>query len=228
MAAGALRPGDKLPPERDQALKLRVSRTAVREALRSLEIAGVVGLQKGSKGGAFILKGDPDLVTRSIRDMVYLSRISLDNLTEARTLAMQIAMQLACERIRSTTIAALEKNVDRLMSLPQSGAVSDRLANSTEFYRLISQATDNTVLQVIIEALTDIVLQQIEQSNIDVFSNLVAHRRRLVGYISNRSAEDAKREMTAHLHRLRRHLMRAERLAADNKAERILAEETPN
>lgn len=86
MAAGALRPGDKLPPERDQALKLRVSRTAVREALRSLEIAGVVGLQKGSKGGAFILKGDPDLVTRSIRDMVYLSRISLDNLTEARTL----------------------------------------------------------------------------------------------------------------------------------------------
>jgi len=114
------------------------------------------------------------------------------------------------------------------MSLPQSGAVSDRLANSTEFYRLISQATDNTVLQVIIEALTDIVLQQIEQSNIDVFPNLVAHRRRLVGYISNRSAEDAKREMTAHLRRLLRHLMRAERLAADNKAERILAEETPN
>jgi GntR family transcriptional regulator, transcriptional repressor for pyruvate dehydrogenase complex len=226
MAAGSLRPGDKLPPERELALKLGVSRAAVREALRSLEIAGVVGLHKGARGGAFILKGDPDLVTRSIRDMFHLGRISLDNLTEARTLVMQIAMQLAAERIRPTTVAALEKNVDRLTMLPVSGKASERVAISAEFYRLISQATDNTVLQVIIEALTDIVLQQVEQSNIEFFPNLIAHRRRLVDYIATGQVEEAKREMTEHLQRLRRHLMRAERSAAGNKAIRPLAEET--
>jgi GntR family transcriptional regulator, transcriptional repressor for pyruvate dehydrogenase complex len=226
MAAGSLRPGDKLPPERELALKLGVSRAAVREALRSLEIAGVVGLHKGARGGAFILKGDPDLVTRSIRDMFHLGRISLDNLTEARTLVMQIAMQLASERIRPTTVAALEKNVDRLTMLPVSGKASERVAISAEFYRLISQATDNTVLQVIIEALTDIVLQQVEQSNIEFFPNLIAHRRRLVEYIATGQVDEAKREMTEHLQRLRRHLMRAERSAAGNKAVRPLAEET--
>jgi GntR family transcriptional repressor for pyruvate dehydrogenase complex len=226
MAAGSLRPGDKLPPERELALKLGVSRAAVREALRSLEIAGVVGLHKGARGGAFILKGDPDLVTRSIRDMFHLGRISLDNLTEARTLIMQIAMQLASERIRLTTVAALERNVDRLTMLPVSGKASERVAISAEFYRLISQATDNTVLQVIIEALTDIVLQQVEQSNIEFFPNLIAHRRRLVQYIATRQVDEAKREMTEHLQRLRRHLMRAERSAAGNKAIRPLAEET--
>jgi GntR family transcriptional repressor for pyruvate dehydrogenase complex len=226
MAAGSLRPGDKLPPERELALKLGVSRAAVREALRSLEIAGVVGLHKGARGGAFILKGDPDLVTRSIRDMFHLGRISLDNLTEARTLVMQIAMQLASERIRPTTVAALERNVDRLTMLPVSGKASERVAISAEFYRLISQATDNTVLQVIIEALTDIVLQQVEQSNIEFFPNLIAHRRRLVEYIASGQVDEAKREMTDHLQRLRRHLMRAERAAAGNKAVRPLAEET--
>jgi len=226
MAAGSLRPGDKLPPERELALKLGVSRAAVREALRSLEIAGVVGLHKGARGGAFILKGDPDLVTRSIRDMFHLGRISLDNLTEARTLVMQIAMQLASERIRPTTVAALERNVDRLTMLPVSGKASERVAISAEFYRLISQATDNTVLQVIIEALSDIVLQQVEQSNIEFFPNLIAHRRRLVEYIATGQADEAKREMTEHLQRLRRHLMRAERSAAGNKAIRPLAEET--
>jgi GntR family transcriptional repressor for pyruvate dehydrogenase complex len=225
MAAGSLRPGDKLPPERELALKLGVSRAAVREALRSLEIAGVVGLHKGARGGAFILKGDPDLVTRSIRDMFHLGRISLDNLTEARTLVMQIAMQLASERIRPTTVAALERNVDRLTMLPVSGKASERVAISAEFYRLISQATDNTVLQVIIEALTDIVLQQVEQSNIEFFPNLIAHRRRLVEYIVSGQVDEAKREMTEHLQRLRRHLMRAERSAAGNKAIRPLAEE---
>lgn len=226
MAAGTLRPGDKLPPERELALKLGVSRAAVREALRSLEIAGVVGLHKGARGGAFILKGDPDLVTRSIRDMFHLGRISLDNLTEARTLVMQLAMQLACERIRPTTVAALERNVDRLTTLPTTGKASARVAISAEFYRLISQATDNTVLQVIIEALTDIVLQQVEDSNIEFFPNLIAHRRRLVEYIATRQVDEAKREMTEHLQRLRRHLMRAERTAAENKTIRALAEET--
>jgi GntR family transcriptional repressor for pyruvate dehydrogenase complex len=225
MAAGALRPGDKLPPERELALKLGVSRAAVREALRSLEIAGVVGLHKGARGGAFILKGDPDIVTRSIRDMFHLGRISLDNLTEARTLVMQVAMQLACERIRPTTVAALEKNVDRLTTLPSSGKAAERVAISAEFYRLISQATDNTVLQVIIEALTDIVLQQIEYSNIEFFPNLIAHRRRLVEFIATREVDEAKREMTEHLQRLRRHLMRAERTATENKTVRALAEE---
>ena len=226
MAAGSLRPGDKLPPERELALKLGVSRAAVREALRSLEIAGVVGLHKGAHGGAFILKGDPDIVTRSIRDMFHLGRISLDNLTEARTLVMQMAIELACARIRPTAMAALERNVDRLTLLPASGKASERVAISAEFYRLISQATENTVLQVIIEALTDIVLQQVEQSNIEFFPNLIAHRRRLVGYIATQQVDEAKREMTEHLQRLRRHLMRAERTAADNKAISALAEET--
>ena len=226
MAAGSLRPGDKLPPERELALKLGVSRAAVREAFRSLEIAGVVGLHKGARGGAFILKGDPDIVTRSIRDMFHLGRISLDNLTEARTLVMQLAMQLACERIRPTTLAALERNVERLTMLPVSGKAAERVAISAEFYRLISQATDNTVMQVIIEALTDIVLQQVEQSNIEFFPNLITHRRRLVEYIANRQVDEAKREMTEHLQRLRRHLMRAERETAGNKLARPLAEET--
>src|SRR6476619_4824745 len=48
IAAGKLRPGDKLPPERELALQLGVGRNALREALRSLEIAGIVRLQKGT------------------------------------------------------------------------------------------------------------------------------------------------------------------------------------
>ena len=69
-------------------------------------------------------------------------------------------------------------------------------------------------------------LQEVEQSNIEFFPNLIAHRRRLVEYIATGQADEAKREMTEHLQRLRRHLMRAERSAASNKAVRPLAEET--
>lgn len=54
VADGQLKPGDRLPPERELAQALGVSRGAVREALRALEYAGVIAMRAGAKGGAFI------------------------------------------------------------------------------------------------------------------------------------------------------------------------------
>ena len=62
IASGALKPGDKLPSERDLALQFDISRSAIREALRNLEFAGLVRLQKGVKGGSFVLGNEMGLV----------------------------------------------------------------------------------------------------------------------------------------------------------------------
>ena len=80
LATGALKPGDKLPAERELALEFKVSRPAVREALRTLEISGIVSLQKGVKGGAFIRDGNPGLLTQSLQDLMILGRVSLRSL----------------------------------------------------------------------------------------------------------------------------------------------------
>src|SRR5689334_11124463 len=98
IAAGTLRPGDKLPPERDLALQLGVGRNALREALRSLEIAGVVRLQKGVKGGAFIQSGDARRMNDVVRDMLSLGSISVAELAEARVHTQDLVVRLACER----------------------------------------------------------------------------------------------------------------------------------
>ena len=74
IAAGSLKPGDKLPAERELAQQLGVGRNALREALRSLEIAGIVRLQKGAKGGAFIREGDAGRMDEVMRDMLSLAR----------------------------------------------------------------------------------------------------------------------------------------------------------
>ena len=84
IAAGELRSGDKLPPERELAERFGVSRGAVREALRSLERTGLVALQAGSRGGAFIGHGNPGLIGDSFRSLYQLGSVSLDELTEAR------------------------------------------------------------------------------------------------------------------------------------------------
>jgi DNA-binding FadR family transcriptional regulator len=101
----------------------------VREALRSLEMAGVVELRKGVKGGAFIREGDPGVVTRSCGDMVHLGRISLANLTEGRVIILDAVLRLACARATEADFEALERGIDRTEALrapgvPPSGACS--------------------------------------------------------------------------------------------------------
>ena len=219
MGAGTLRPGDKLPAERDLAVKFGVSRSAVREALRSLEIAGVVGLQKGAKGGAFILQGDPELFTRLMRDLYVLGRISLDSLTEARTLIMQTAVGLVAERITPQIVAALEANNEQLARLPRSGTAANRVAISAQFYSLLAEATRNEVLQAIIESLSAIVLQQVTDTRSTTLPDLIGHRQRLVRLLARGDADGARREITEHLQRLHKHLLREERLAARRRAD---------
>jgi GntR family transcriptional repressor for pyruvate dehydrogenase complex len=208
MASGELRPGDKLPAERELSTSFGVSRSAVREALRSLEIAGVVRLQKGVKGGAFVLRGDPDLITRSIRDMFYLGRISIDSLTEARLLVFDLAVRLASERIAPETVEALERNIDRLAGLSLEAPVSERVAVGLDFYRLLAEATGNQVIQVIIVSLSTILLQQVERFHMSPMPGLVATRRRLLAHITSGDGGAAAREITSHLKRLHTHVVR--------------------
>src|ERR1700704_2086953 len=113
LALGVLKPGDKLPPERDLAQQLGVSRNVLREALRSLEMAGVLRLLKGVKGGAFIQEGDTGRMNDVMRDMLSLGTISVRELSEARVHVLDLVVRLACANARPADLDALEANVER-------------------------------------------------------------------------------------------------------------------
>ncbi len=111
LALGVLKPGDKLPPERDLAQQLGVSRNVLREALRSLEMAGVLRLQKGVKGGAFIQEGDTSRMNGVMRDMPE-SRHDLGPGTvgSARSRSRSRGAAGLCQRAKAD-LDALEANI---------------------------------------------------------------------------------------------------------------------
>src|ERR1700758_2272416 len=75
LTSGALQPGDRLPPERELAEQFSLSRNTVREALRSLEMAGVLEFRKGATGGAFVREGHGDAVVAGFSDLFRLGAI---------------------------------------------------------------------------------------------------------------------------------------------------------
>src|SRR5271170_6622997 len=156
LALGVLKPGDKLPPERELAQQLGVSRNVLREALRSLEMAGILRLQKGVKGGAFIREGDTSRMNEVMRDMLSLGTISVRELSEARIHVLDLVVRLACVNARQADFEALEANIERTDLATRDGRLLDRVECSREFYRLLASSTGNKVIAMIMDSVTEI------------------------------------------------------------------------
>lgn len=196
LSSGVLKPGDKLPAERELALEFKVSRPAVREALRTLEISGVVSLRKGVKGGAFIRDGNPAMLTQSLQDLMFLGTVSLKSLAEARVLINGVVIRLACERATEEDFQAIEENIDYIES---SEDLLHRANAGVTFFRLIARATRNEVLMMLVDSLGDIIRVVIDRVGRRARPELVPVRRHLLEAMRARDAEAAIKWMDEYL-----------------------------
>jgi GntR family transcriptional repressor for pyruvate dehydrogenase complex len=210
LAAGTLVPGDRLPAERVLAEQFGVSRTAVREALKTLEVAGVIQTHKGMNGGPFIRSGNAEALTHAVRDLVTLRHISTESVLEARMLVTNDAIRLACERGTSVDFDAIERDIDRCDQLTREGKFN-RSAYIVEFYNVLAKATHNEVLVMLVNSLSEIQRQLLDRISPQPRPNVVNVRRRVLKHLRARDAEAASEEMTAHLRALSRYMQEQER-----------------
>jgi GntR family transcriptional repressor for pyruvate dehydrogenase complex len=202
LTSGELKPGDKLPAERELAQQLGVGRNALREALRSLEIAGILELRKGVKGGAFIRSGDTARMDAVVQDMFSLGSISMAELAEARMHVQELVVRMACERAKEADLQALEANIDRTEEMTESGRFLERVECSREFYRLLGAATGNAVMAMMVQSITELLMQFVYArvaSGGKPQPRLVAKRREFLAALRARDAERATRLMRSHL-----------------------------
>src|SRR5256885_7599425 len=81
---GRWAPGDQIPPERELAERFKVSRTSVREALRALEMQGIIDSRQG--GGTFIRTGDTEMLVGPLAAAILRGRRELAEVLEVREL----------------------------------------------------------------------------------------------------------------------------------------------
>jgi DNA-binding FadR family transcriptional regulator len=209
LALGVLKPGDKLPPERDLAQQLGVSRNVLREALRSLEMAGVLRLQKGVKGGAFIQQGDTSRMNGVMQDMLSLGTISVRELSEARIHVIDLVVRLACANARQADFEALQANIERTDVATHEGRLLDRVECSREFYKLLAAATGNKVIAMIVDSVTEIHMRFVyakAASSGVAMPRLVEKRRQFLSAMRARNVSAATRLMRIHLESVQRML----------------------
>lgn len=159
VADGTLKPGEKLPSERELALKFEVSRSTVRETLRMLEHSGVVRIRYGSQGGAFVAADSHTLVSNALRLMVRLTQTSLMDLLEARKLIESATAALAAKRASREHLARMRKSIDEMEKQTDDQAALAR-ANE-EFHIAIAQAAGNPILLVTMQSVQDLIARSV-------------------------------------------------------------------
>lgn len=152
--SGELRPGDRLPAERELADVLGVGRQAVREAYRALELIGILRIRKGQKGGAFISERDRQTVTETLSDLIRLRQVDMNHLTEARAKLERAVAELAVRRIGAEEIARLESCVAAAIDKSNRGVMAT--AENLCFHRLLGEFSGNPVLAMMLASTLDL------------------------------------------------------------------------
>jgi GntR family transcriptional regulator, transcriptional repressor for pyruvate dehydrogenase complex len=207
---GRLRQGQKLPPERQLARDLKASRVAVREALRTLELRGLVDVRQGSTGGYFVREVDDRPLVRDFETLFRLGRVSWPQLIEARRLIEPEVASMAAQRATETDLKTLGAVLEQRWG-HGAGAPPPRQCY-LEFHRALAEAARNPVHAVITHALieleAEVVVPTPELGLADIAQVDIAHRR-IFDAIAAGNAAEARAAMLAHLDDVQARLERA-------------------
>lgn len=198
--ASHLRPGDRLPAERELARQFGVSKTVVREAIMALTARSLLEPIPG--GGSVIRTPSAQAVAQSMSLFLRGTNRELDyaRVHEVRrTLEIEIA-GLAAERRTEADIARMEEILTEMEALgePTRARYSE---DDVAFHAAIARATQNPLFALLLDSVADIMLEvrrlggQVPGS----FENGRAHHRALFARIKSQDVNGARQAMLAHL-----------------------------
>jgi GntR family transcriptional regulator, transcriptional repressor for pyruvate dehydrogenase complex len=192
---GRLKPNDRLPPERDLAEMFGVSRTSVRDAIRVLEMQGLVEPRHGE--GTVVRQVPIDAIVRPLADALAASKDLTADLFDMRKMLEPPLARAAAMRATAEDLSALREILVHQTDLVQAGEIA--IAEDTAFHYRIATAAKNQVVLRVIDVVMDL-LRESRTRSLQVHgrpARSVAGHQRIFAAIQGRdpnAAADAMRE----------------------------------
>jgi len=196
---GRLRPGDRLPGERELAVQIGVSRPSVRAGLHALAAMGVVRSRHGS--GTYIPAGPPALGSEPLSFLAALHGFTRDEMYEARRILEVEAAALAAERATHEHLATLAEEVAGMFANRDNPQLF--LLHDINFHRGVADAAKNPIVGTLVGMVSALYYERRRAtaeraSDSDLRDAAEAHRR-IYQAIRARDATGARRAMNEHL-----------------------------
>jgi GntR family transcriptional regulator, transcriptional repressor for pyruvate dehydrogenase complex len=196
---GALGPGARLPPERDLARQVGVSRPTVRAGLRTLAALGVVRSRRGS--GTYIPEGPPTLGAEALSFLAALHKFTIEDVYEVRRILEVGAAGLAAERATPDHLATLAEEVTGLFASLTERQVF--LVHDINFHRSIAAASGNPIVASLVEMVSALHYERrratAERAADRELRDAADAHRQIYQAVRTHDADRARRSMNDHL-----------------------------
>ena len=180
---GELKPGERLM-EIQLANKLGVSRTPIREAIRKLELEGLVLM-----------------IPRRGAEVAEITEKSLRDVLEVRSALEDLAVELACERINEEQITALKVAAEEFEQALQGGELTAYAEADVKFHDIIYHATENQrLVQLLYNLREQMYRYRVEYlKRTEVHQTLLKEHRYIIECIEKHDKEAAKKAIRTHV-----------------------------
>jgi DNA-binding FadR family transcriptional regulator len=207
--AGRFSPGERLPTERELTEQFQVSRVVVREAVRELEITGLVKILQGPNGGAYVTDLSFDHLNNAFLDLFHYSKLSVAELIRTRIL-------VECETVRaaaSNPPADFARRLQEALDAEQAERLSpsDFVSSRIRIHHLLAEMSGNRLLQAIASSLLRLTAEVIR---VVKPAKKVIHRpeehAEIIRAVLSRDPDAAEAAMRRHLERMAERLIKLE------------------
>lgn len=207
---GRIKPGERLPSEREMAQQFGVARLVVREALRSLETTGLIQVKRGVKGGCFVREQSPRHFSKSLTNMLYIGRVSLQDVLEARLGLESNILRLAVERATRADLKKIDQNVRETKALTASDSDPALREKVHEFHLLLAQAAKNPLYTLMMHSILDVIdayMKALGYASL-VSKHTIKEHEDIFRFMTSQNSEKALAALQSHIladnHRLSR------------------------
>jgi GntR family transcriptional repressor for pyruvate dehydrogenase complex len=203
---GVLKPGDRLPPERELAVKFGVGRSTVRDAIRTLEVIGILESRQGH--GTVVRDVSPDALVVPLASLLVRKREMVAELLDVRRMLEPGLAARAAANATAEEIAHLEDVLRRQADKLSRGEPA--IEEDSEFHYGIARAARNGVVLRVLDVLMDL-LRESRTRSLQVPGRLersYAGHRRVLRAIKRHDAKAAEGAVRQHLKEIEEILMR--------------------
>lgn len=210
IAEGVLNPGDKLISEREMADKLKLGRSAVREAFRALEAMGIIEIRQGE--GTFVKEVSKDSLAEVLALILMTERDTTRELLELRKILEVEAAGLASLRHTGEQLKKMEEALKQMEEDIESGDLGQQA--DWNFHYTVAEASQNSLLVMLMDSIADTMRRVLKTARLELYrtpgtpQRLLREHYTIFNAIADGHDQDARRAMYEHLDRVEKAILK--------------------
>lgn len=197
--AGDLKPGDRLPSEKDLSENFGVSKASLREAFRALEALGLLEVRQGMSGGAFVREVDLETARNSLFNYIFFQNPSIREFTQLRSFIEPPVAEIAARQASAEDLAFLEANLAQTRDKMDNGPFYYDL--DSKFHHRLAEISGNRLICFVIDSLKNAIVNIKLQLELDRDFSIRVYKAhmRIFEALKKHDPKKAREEMLKHI-----------------------------